>query len=186
MKYKRLLSISIAIGILLPVWVVIGDNTTSSQAASNDPTAPSPSPTKGPIQDAGPFTDFVKHNQGLMTPSSETAKNLKHPKVDPWFFVQLISDDSGKTGYIHYTITDQYGIPTDWHSRKSSSNESPSSTLFSTTFDYTKYVQVSISGGEVQITGTDESDGQAKTWTSLVDNTGNHKDDGDVSWIDPK
>ena len=190
MKYNRLLSISISIGILLAVWAVIEKSTTSGQAADTDPASPSPSPTatvtKGPIQDAGPFGNYVKHNPGIE--SSKATANRKHPKTDSWFFVQLFSKDNGTTFYVRYIITDQYGVPTEWHSYFSHDiNEDQGSSLFSTKFDYSMGINVSTTsdGKEVTITGTDTSDKKSKTWTSKTDDSGNHQDDGDTSWIDP-
>jgi hypothetical protein len=173
MKYKRLLSISVSIGTLLSVWAIIEKSTTSSQAANTDP--PTPSPTSSPIPSPAvlkgkmhdvPITNFVKHNQGLMEtqPSKIEARPLtgskKQPSrnIMPWFFAQLVSEDGGITGYVRYLIIDSCGNFTEWHSKNTAStNESPTSTLFSTTFNYNKPLIVCYrDDGEVQIKGGDK------------------------------
>jgi hypothetical protein len=195
MKYRHLLSISVSTGILLCVWAFTEKSTTIGRAADvTSPTAsasPSPSEVKGPVQDAGPFTNYVKHNPGAVTTPSPVAtasanpqKTPHHPKVTSWFYAQLVSNDNGTTGYIRYSITDQYGIPTEWHSINSTDNKSPNSTLFHTTFDFNAGITVSTSGGEVTITGTgtNPTDPNPKTymWKSHAYN--DHTDDGDVTW----
>jgi hypothetical protein len=183
MRYSHLLSVPISTGILLCVWVITEKSATIGRAA--DVTSPSPTPqgtvVKGAVHD-GPFGNYVKHNPGFEIQSSKAAVKHKHADVDPWIFVELISEDGGKSGYIQYSITDGYGIPTNWHSIYTRSiNESPDSSLFSTKLDYTKDVVVwTGENGEVQITGTEYLTNKPLAWTSASKAV--NTDDGDVTW----
>ena len=184
MKYNRLFFSSISIGILLSVWAILEKSTASGQTADMNPPAPSPSatatPAKGQMHD-GPVTNFVKHNQGNILTGSKASGKKSHRNLPPWFFAQLLSDD-GSTYYIRYLITDEYGLPTDWHSRYAAYNESNDKTLFNTNFDHNKDIQVYSGDDEVIVIGTDTG-GKLHVWKSdSTQNTGASQDDGDVSW----
>jgi hypothetical protein len=190
MKYSRLLSITISIGILLSVCAIAEKSATNGEAnpATASSTA-SPTPVSGAVHDV-PITGFVKHSPGICVPSStiessKIAKRINHPTVMSWFFAQLVSQNADNNAYIQYAITDQSGIPSVWHSINTPNMNESTSNLFTTIFDVSKGILLrSRDDGEVEINGTDTKDNKVHEWQSDSNqaNPSGNKDDGDVTW----
>src|SRR5260370_10003573 len=113
MKHNRLLFISIPIGILLSGCFMGQESAT----------------TRFPLHTA-PLPLFVRHNPGqpVGTPAAAAART-------PYITAPLVQDNNNQS-YIDYSITAKIsnGNP---HSKKSSQNEDPTSSLFTTIFPLT-------------------------------------------------
>jgi hypothetical protein len=185
MKYNRILSISIPVGILLSGCGMTGKVT--------------PPPTSVPLGSAissdgknaltnatgtnhtQPFPNYVKHNPHTLS-KLRYAKGTTATKYGN-IYAELFKPYHDNRYYIRYMITDMDGYPGAWHWKDSGNNESSKSTLFTTTFDHRngKDIDVERDGNEVTISGTG-TDGQCYKWISDATDSTTYPKDSDVKW----
>jgi hypothetical protein len=126
-------------------------------------------PTPGPIKKTN-YPNYVKPREGLLKP-------LTSPT--PYIEAQLVPTGNNE-GYIQYKITDQYG-PGRLHHKRAKTCENDSSDLFTTKFDYSKYISAQTVGGEVKITGYVKNSTVPIIWTTKSKISNNYADD-DTAW----
>src|SRR6267378_3433628 len=156
MKYNRLLSISIPVGILMSGCSHNESAITPSSGAFERPTTSQASGGKtGPLHVI--FPNYVKPNQGIYSKSTAV------------IYVELVPLSS-TTAYIRYQIKDRFGKTGHWHHKDKKTSENKDSTLFSTTFLYTNSPNdlslTTLQSGEVQITAVDANSKKSLTWVS--------------------
>jgi hypothetical protein len=169
MKYHRILFISVPVGILL-----------SSLAVSAEGGTPYDT---GKVHSAM-LPGFVKPNEGL-----ERVKD--HPATDAWIFAQLYESTNNNQWYIRYCITDQNGVPGEWHD-STTTNETPAgssgATIFTTLMDFHKDISIdaivnpATGNKEVEISGVDTSGKRVRWISDCSKYTGTNANDTDVSW----
>jgi hypothetical protein len=182
MKYSRLLSISIAVGILLSGCCKPQD--TAVMSAVVPPMTPSVRSSRNDILHVAPLPGYVKHNQGLeiqnrglgrAKPGTVTAKSTAYISVH---LIPSTVDNQ----VIEYWITDRDGKSGAKHSQYTNNNETGGSTLFTTTFAPgadVDVVRTTPDKNEVIIKGKG-ADGNQYAWTSA--SAASPANDDDVSW----
>lgn len=182
MKYNRILSISIPIGILLS-----GCTTTPLSQPSGTNTSHQSSGTKKArptrANHIQPLPYYVKFHHGLL--KSRVSK-VATATTCPNIYADLFKSPDDNQYYIRYIIRDKNGKPGEWHSKKSVNNESCRSKIFTTTFKYDIDndidVEASADGREVTIQGTG-TDGKCYEWQSDSNkDSDSDDDDSDVRW----
>lgn len=183
MKYNRILSIFIPVGILL-----------SGCGMTQKGTQPPPSvPLGSAISSDGknaltnatgtnhtqPLPNYVKHNPHTLSKlryaKGTTATKYAH------IHAELFFSPNDKQYYIQYKITDNRGVPGTFHSKDSTNNESNTSTLFTMAFDHAADIDVEQHGKEVTISATG-TDGHCYKWMSDATDSTTHPNDSDVKW----
>jgi hypothetical protein len=179
MRYSRLLSFSIPLGILLSGCSLY---TKSVYTLGSRPT------TTVKLYYA-PLPNYVKYNQlespPLKTSVAKTAKTAPScSKKKKSFIVVAVVKNADNTGSMSYVIVDDNAAPGTWHSNGNVSNENTNFTLFNPLmFGDSFSVDPITSGpkcGEVRISGRTGVDTKTQSWVSRQQHTSPHDDD--VKW----
>jgi hypothetical protein len=182
MNFNHLLSISIPVGILLsgcmtqkgtpPVLSVPSGSAITNDGKEILANAAGTNHTQ-------PFQNYVKHNphSGLNRSDSKRNTAIKFAKI----YAELFVPYHDRQYYIRYKITDKDNWPGVWHWKDSGNNESSNSTLFTTTFDHSKDIDVQPDGKEVTITGTGIN-GKCHKWKSDATDYTSKPLDSDCKW----